>query len=730
MSIYSIPPLVGAVFAALIGIYVLLKNRNSQMHISFALYCSSIFTWLFGYTLAYSTKNEAFAVALCRVACTGVVFTAPTFYHFTVSYLKKNSEIYLVVIAYAAMIAIAPFFITSNIFLGGTYYYYWGYYSKAGRYHPLYLIIFFIIFLRSFFLLYSMYSKRSAMSPIGSNQIKYIFLAYVISLMGAIDYLPKYGIEFYPFGFTFEIAFTIIVAYAIVKYHLMDIRLAITRAGIFVVIYALVLGLPFLVGSHTQTWVLPTAIAVVLATLGPIIYSYLQRKADSVLLAEQRRYQHILLQASKGMVREHKLERLMQLTVRIVKKTVKIDFSAIFLFDDEKRAYEMKAFRNSHKMPDAGVSLPETHPLIEYIHKHNDPSNYEELPKEIKESLSFFPGVSLIIPSLIENNLLGIMFLGEKLNKAHYTQDDINVFKIMSQQAALATANCKFIIESEKNQERIFNAEKLASIGGMAEGITHQMGNRLNHFSCAAGEQLNEMDFVLTKHEKILSENPDLKESINYIIKTAQSINDNVKRTHSMIRGILDFAKVDNKSNMFSHFQLSEVAGNTLTLLCVKHHLPEFPLVIDTTCSTIIYGVKVQITESLFNIFDNCYEAIDEKRHGLTIPEQKAFKPMIKLSASQKDGYTIIDIEDNGIGIKDENKHKIFAPFFTTKPSVKSGTGIGMYVVRRMIEEYHKGKIRLDSIYGTGTKIQITLPYKSISAAQDAQQQPPANATQ
>ena len=238
------------------------------------------------------------------------------------------------------------------------------------------------------------------------------------------------------------------------------------------------------------------------------------------------------------------------------------------------------------------------------------------------------------------------------------------------------------------------------------------------------------MDFVLTKHEKILSENPDLKESINYIIKTAQSINDNVKRTHSMIRGILDFAKVDNKSNMFSHFQLSEVAGNTLTLLCVKHHLPEFPLVIDTTCSTIIYGVKVQITESLFNIFDNCYEAIDEKRHGLTIPEQKAFKPMIKLSASQKDGYTIIDIEDNGIGIKDENKHKIFAPFFTTKPSVKSGTGIGMYVVRRMIEEYHKGKIRLDSIYGTGTKIQITLPYKSISAAQDAQQQPPANATQ
>ena len=157
MSGYSIPPLIGAIFSILIGGFVFFKNRKSQVHISFALFCLSVFMWLFGYTITYSVKNEKIAIFFCRLACTAAMFTAPTFYHLTISLLRKKDEKKWVVLSYILFLLITPFSMTSSYFLSGAYKYFWGYYSKAGLLHPLYLLVFFSIFMRGFFLLYKNY---------------------------------------------------------------------------------------------------------------------------------------------------------------------------------------------------------------------------------------------------------------------------------------------------------------------------------------------------------------------------------------------------------------------------------------------------------------------------------------------------------------------------------------------------------------------------------------------
>ena len=84
--------------------------------------------------------------------------------------------------------------------------------------------------------------------------------------------------------------------------------------------------------------------------------------------------------------------------------------------------------------------------------------------------------------------------------------------------------------------------------------------------------------------------------------------------------------------------------------------------------------------------------------------------PMIETSIIKKTNKTIIKIADNGIGIKEDDTGKIFIPFFTTKSSSKSGTGIGMYIVKRIVEENHKGKIWFESKHMLGTDIIIELP--------------------
>lgn len=96
-----------------------------------------------------------------------------------------------------------------------------------------------------------------------------------------------------------------------------------------------------------------------------------------------------------------------------------------------------------------------------------------------------------------------------------------------------------------------------------------------------------------------------------------------------------------------------------------------------------------------------------ERKEGLKEPD---YRGKIKVSAKPKDNKLEIIIEDNGMGIKDSNNKKLFTPFFTTKTSSRKGTGLGLYVIQRVITDTHKGAITFESQYKTGTKFILQLP--------------------
>jgi signal transduction histidine kinase len=89
---------------------------------------------------------------------------------------------------------------------------------------------------------------------------------------------------------------------------------------------------------------------------------------------------------------------------------------------------------------------------------------------------------------------------------------------------------------------------------------------------------------------------------------------------------------------------------------------------------------------------------------------EAGYRGTIKISTRRLDGTLEINILDNGIGIKDEDQHKLFTPFFTTKLSSKKGTGLGLYVIKKIIEENHKGRVFMSSEYLSGTLTVIKLP--------------------
>lgn len=712
-----------------IGFFVYLKGKDRDVVKIWIIFCISIAIWGGGVYIFSSTEVREVALLGWRIANAGVILIPVTFYHFIYVFLSLKGKFQrrLKTVIYSLGIVFSIInFCPKEIFVGDVswifnqfYYGDWWIY-KAPLYLLFYFLFYWILLLYAFFLLIINYKYSKGTRR---EQLKYFIFAAIVGWLGPTFLWPiVFRIYIYPYSNFLIALYPLIIAYAILKYRLMDIRVFITRALAFLISYPFLLSIPFLFGYQMYPiiepimgkhwWLVPAGLLAFIATLAPLAYEQLKGRMEATLLAEQKRYQKLLLQAASGMVTEHNLNRLAKLIVYIVKRIVRLRYAAIFLDDKKEESFKLKATRDTGGIPYQNVDFPYEHPLISYMGENREPFMLEELPQKIRDAIRAPVPVGLIVPCAVEENLLGFVFLGEKVNRQPYTEDDINVFKILSHQAALAIENCIFLEEFKQAQERIFTAEKLASIGGMADGVAHQIKNRLNQFSVASGELKYEIKDFIEKYPDLANNNPDLKKTFEYLTNISDSLVANVKRTDGILRGILNFARVEEKESFFGEFSLKEVIDLAIELLRVKHEIAQAPLTVKLDTSDLVYGVKSQITEVIYNLFDNAYEATQERKTLLEGDEKDNYSPHIEVKLTQSPSISLIEISDNGIGIKKEDKGKIFAPFYTTKSSYKSGTGIGMYVVRRMVEENHKGRVWFVSSPMQGTSFFVELPKK------------------
>lgn len=313
MSPYSIPTLVGAMAALFIGFFVLLKNIRSKTNISFALFCLSIFAWLFSFTISYSNKDPLVALLWAKAGCIAVDFTGPLFYHFVVTFLGLRKELKWIYIVYFLVSVVFLLSVgTEYIYLKEPMYHSWGYYPVAGSLHPLTILLHCTVVFRALFLLYSALEKLRVTFPSNKyNQVKYIYYGLWVMVFPALtDYLPKYRVEIYPFGWVFLLIFVAIVAFAILKHNLMDIAIVVRKGLIYSILAASVTAVFFTILLVTEKFfqglvgyqsLIVTAIVGFIITLGfNPLKNWLQRFID-------RRF-------FKGTVEEmaYQNERLMQ----------------------------------------------------------------------------------------------------------------------------------------------------------------------------------------------------------------------------------------------------------------------------------------------------------------------------------------------------------------------------------------------------------------------------------
>lgn len=711
-SLYQFFIYVSSATVIFLTAFVFYKNKANSLSYRFAFLNISFLLWMISYAKMYSVQNEQIAYILSHVGFVGTTLVPLFLFLFLLDFIERKINKFIKGIYILISLFFVIFTIFSNLIISELTHTDWSVFPSAGAFHFLFLIYTTVIFLHAIFYAYK-YIQTDEITSIKKQKTIYLMLIYGVYFAFFIfDNLFFYNLFDFEPTFYLSILFCVIPITTIISsYNLSNIKVAAIKFLLFIFMLALVLILTnYILISSTNIYV-SNFITFMLTISFFMFYRKVINKAENILFSQNKHYQNILIHAASGMAKEHNIDRLLKLIAIIVVKTVKVSFAAIFLENQTTGNYEIKILRAfSNKNNELLFSYDKNHPFINFIKQKNEPFLFDEMPQFIAHSvvLPFRP--ALIIPSFFED-IKGFMIIGEKNNKDIFTKEDMSVFKMLARQTSLAIENCLFFEQYKQAQEKISAAEKLASIGGLAEGVAHQIRNRLNQFSLISGELKFEIEDFQNNNKETVNTDKNLKSTFNYITELSTSLKNNVDKTNEIIKGILDFAKMESKSTMFETFKFKEIVDLSYDMLKIKHHLPDnFLFIKNFKDDDTVFGVKSQIMEVIYNLIDNAFEAIEEKTNISLNKKPIRHTGRIEVSLIKKNDFSIIKISDNGSGIKEQNFGKIFVPFFTTKSSRKSGTGIGMYIVKRMIVENHNGKIWFESKHMTGTDIFIELP--------------------
>ncbi|HED00459.1 MAG TPA: GAF domain-containing protein, partial [Proteobacteria bacterium] len=635
-----------------------------------------------------------------RIAFFGIVFIPIISYHLSLYILGANKN-KILILGYALVFLFFVPISWTRLVLNGVYRYSWGFFFKAGPLHPIFIVFFISLMIMVFYNLSLSYKTEKNL--LQKNRKKYFFIALFVAYIGSVDYLPTYGIDLYPFGYIMVMGFVLIFSYAILRFHLMDIKVAFTRAGVFTAIYALVLGLPLYIGYQTKSWLISTSSAVMLASIGPFIYKIIEKKAENALLVKQREYQNTLIQASKGMTLIKKLDKLLYLIVRVMIKAIGVTRANIYLFDSESGAYTLRAKRKLRSPGNEIEKIDDDDPLVQWIK--------ERKKILLSDEVGFLPGTEeilntmqelkadIIIPAFMQNDLIGFLVMGKKLSGDIYTQDDLAVFQVLANQAALAIENAIFYQETGKTLAQQFHEHRLRSIGKMGSYMGHQINNRFQSILLQSELALDIMRKIKEKSKLAEGE----QGLIQRVEKSLEAVAENASLGGSISHRLTAFSRKEAK---FKPIEMDEAISSTLELLSCKFDTKELNLKvdIDNVDGYKLYGDMAQFQDILFNLLDNAHDAEHEKKQ-----KDADYVPQTRIKAYVKDRMWHIEIRDNGIGMTREYLSQLFLPFFTTKATSEKGTGVGMAIIKIMVESL-KGEITAESEHGQGTAFYLNVP--------------------
>jgi len=266
----------------------------------------------------------------------------------------------------------------------------------------------------------------------------------------------------------------------------------------------------------------------------------------------------------------------------------------------------------------------------------------------------------------------------------------------------------------KSTQAQLIQSEKLASLGELTAGIAHEIQNPLNfvnNFSEVSVELIEEIAPPAPDGEAI---QPVLLDGYNLellgdIKQNLAKINEHGKRASSIVKGMLEHSRTSTGIKELT--DINALADEYLRLSYHGLRAKDKDFNADFTINFNENLPKIEVISQdlgrvLLNLINNAFYAVNERSKK----EETGYEPKVTVSTQlTANSQLLIAIKDNGTGMTEDIKAKIFQPFFTTKPTGE-GTGLGLSIAYDIVTKGHMGTLEVESTEGVGTEFIITLP--------------------
>jgi two-component system, NtrC family, sensor kinase len=267
------------------------------------------------------------------------------------------------------------------------------------------------------------------------------------------------------------------------------------------------------------------------------------------------------------------------------------------------------------------------------------------------------------------------------------------------------------------SQTQLIQKEKLASLGELTAGIAHEIQNPLNFVN-----NFSELSVDLAKDlkEEIHKPNIDkeyVEELLTDLSQNQEKINHHGKRASSIVKGMLEHSRASTGVKEMTDINALADEYFRLSYHGLRAKDKDFNATMETDFDKNLPKINVipqDIGRVLLNLFNNAFYAVNERNnvetgHALSLPK---YQPTVTISTQLIDNQIVIKVKDNGMGMPESVRAKVFQPFFTTKPT-GSGTGLGLSLAYDIVTKGHGGALEVVSTEGVGSEFIICLLLKN-----------------
>ena len=476
-----------------------------------------------------------------------------------------------------------------------------------------------------------------------------------------------------------------------------------------------------------------------------------------------------VMKASQAISEEIVLEQLLHKLMQILMESAGAQKGFLLLRSQEMSSQDEGSLllaAEGQVEPDQVIVLPFTHvsknsdlpiSLINYVQRTKEIIVLNKAPNEGLFNrdpyiMKHQPQSILGLPIIHQGQLLGILYLENRLTQDAFTSDRLEVLSLLSAQASISLENAlmyssledkvtartqeledknlhlkQTLQQLQQTQLQLIQTEKMSSLGQLVAGIAHEINNPVNfiygnlsHTNEYLQDLLNLIELYQQHYPQPAIEIQDEIETIEleFLVEDLPKILDSMKvgatRIKEIVKSLRNFSRLDEAE--MKPVDIHEGIDNTLLILQnrlkAKPNHPTIEVIKEYGQLPEVECYASALNQVFLHILANAIDALEMPNIDQLAQAQI---PTIWIRTEVvEDQQVFIHITDNGTGMKEEIKKHLFDPFFTTKP-VGQGTGMGLSISYQIIVEKHNGKLECISNPGQGSEFIIQIPIQQLA---------------